>query len=195
MNDSQLIDKVLAGDNNSFELIIIKYQRKLYATVLNIVKDADFAQDIVQDAFMKAFEKLSSLRNRNQFYPWVKRIAINCALLSFEKNKRMVDVGNNSGDEEKGDDFFDRITDYANPEEDLLNDELKKFVRRFVDSLPDKLRVVIILREVEEMSYEEIAEMLNIPVGTVRSRLFNARQYIKQRLINQGFVDGMSKVS
>ncbi len=195
MNDQQLIDKVLTGDTNSFELIIIKYQRKLYATILNIVKDSDVAQDIVQDAFMKAFEKLSSLRNKNQFYPWVKRIAINCALLGFEKNKRMVDVGNHSGNEENGDDFFDRLTDYANPEEDLLNDELKRFVRRFVDSLPDKLRVVIILREVEDMSYEEIAEILNIPVGTVRSRLFNARQYIKQRLINQGFVDGMSKVS
>ena len=196
MNDSQMIDKVLAGDTNSFEMMIIKYQRKLYATVINIVKDADLAQDIVQEAFMKSFEKLDTLRNKNQFYPWLKRIAINCAFLTFEKNKRMVDVfSKNSDDEDKGDDFFDRITDGATPEEDLLNDELKKYVRNFVDALPAKLRVVIILREVEDMSYEEIAEMLEIPVGTVRSRLFNARQYIKQRLIKQGFVNEMSKVS
>lgn len=195
MNDSQMIDKVLAGDTNSFEMMIIKYQRKLYATIINIVKDADLAQDIVQEAFMKSFEKLDSLRNRNQFYPWLKRIAINCAFLTFEKNKRMVDVFSKNDDEDKGDDFFDRITDGVTPEEDLLNDELKRYVRNFVDALPAKLRVVIILREVEDMSYEEIAEMLQIPVGTVRSRLFNARQYIKQRLINQGFVNEMSKVS
>jgi len=195
MNDSQMIDKVLAGDTNSFEMMIIKYQRKLYATIINIVKDADLAQDIVQEAFMKSFEKLDSLRNKNQFYPWLKRIAINCAFLTFEKNKRMVDVFSKNDDEDKGDDFFDRITDGVTPEEDLLNDELKRYVRNFVDALPAKLRVVIILREVEDMSYEEIAEMLEIPVGTVRSRLFNARQYIKQRLINQGFVNEMSKVS
>lgn len=194
VSDLQLIDRVLSGDSNSFEMLIIKYQRKLYATILNIVKDSDSAEDIVQDAFMKSFEKLETLRNKNQFYPWIKRIAINCALLTFEKNKRMVDVSSGN-DEDKGDDFFERITDNANPEEDLLNSELRKFVRHFVDSLPDKLRVVIILREVEDMSYEEISEMLDIPVGTVRSRLFNARQYIKQRLINQGFVDGLSKVS
>ena len=88
MNDSQMIDKVLAGDTNSFEMMIIKYQRKLYATIINIVKDADLAQDIVQEAFMKSFEKLDSLRNKNQFYPWLKRIAINLSLIHISEPTR-----------------------------------------------------------------------------------------------------------
>lgn len=192
MKDPMVIDKVVAGDNAAFEFLILKYQKKLYATIINISKNPDVAQDVVQDAFLKAFQKLDTLRDKNQFYSWLKRIAINMTFLFFEKNKRMVNVSGNSDD---GPDFFETISGDSNPEHELINDELRRYVRKYVDALPDKLRVVIILREVEDLSYEEISEMLDIPVGTVRSRLFNARQFIKQRLINQGLADGLYKSS
>ena len=191
MNDATVIEKILSGETSYFEVLVLKYQNKLYATILNITKNSHTAEDIVQEAFLKSFQKLDTLRDRKQFYPWLKRIAINLALLTFEKNKRMVDV---SSDDDSYD-FFDNITSKESPESEILNEELKKYVRKYVDSLPDKLRVVIILREVEDLSYEEISEILKIPVGTVRSRLFNARQFIKQRLINQGLADGLYKIS
>jgi RNA polymerase sigma-70 factor (ECF subfamily) len=193
LTDAQIIEKILAGKSELFELLVIKYQQQLFSTLINITKDYNMAEEFVQDAFVKAFEKLEMLKNRDQFYAWIKRIAINNAFMHFEKNRRMVDVDRDI--DENNESFFDRVSDYSNPEEELLTDEMRKYVRKFVDALPDKLRAVIILREVEDFSYEEIAEMLNIPIGTVRSRLFNARQFIKQRLIRQGLADEMSKVS
>lgn len=193
MSDQFLVDEIVKGNTAAYELLILKYQKQLYATVLNIVKDDDFAQDIVQEAFLKAYESLPNLRNKEQFYPWLKRIAINESLMKLERNKRYVDMYDE--EQEEDDYFFNTITDENNPEKELLDEELRKYVRRYVDSLPSKLRTVIILREVEDMSYEEIAEMLNIPIGTVRSRLFNARQIIKERLIRQGLADGLYKVS
>lgn len=191
VKDSAIIEKVLAGDAQSFEMLILKYQSRLYATVLNVVKDRELAEDIVQEAYMKGFEKLNTLKNHEQFYPWLKRIALNLALNHFERAKRVMDVES----EEDETSFFERIPDGESPEELLVKEELKRYVRLFVEALPDKLRVVVILREIEDMSYEEISEMMNIPIGTVRSRLFNARQMIKDRLINQGLVDGLYKIS
>lgn len=191
VKDSAIIERVLAGDVQSFELLILKYQSRLFATVLNVVKDRELAEDITQEAYMKGFDKLDTLKNREQFYPWLKRIALNLALNHFERAKRVMDVEN----EEDETSFFERIPDGESPEELIVKEELKRYVRRYVDALPDKLRVVVVLREIEDMSYEEIAEMMNIPIGTVRSRLFNARQMIKDRLINQGLVDGLYKIS
>lgn len=191
VKDSSIIEKVLDGDGQSFEILILKYQSRLFATVLNVVKNRELAEDIVQEAYMKAFQKLFTLKNHAQFYPWLKRIALNLALNHFERAKRVMDVEN----EEDETSFFERIPDGESPEEILVKDELKKYVRSFVEALPDKLRVVVVLREIEDMSYEEIADMMNIPIGTVRSRLFNARQMIKDRLINQGLVDGLYKIS
>ncbi|MGE4267600.1 MAG: sigma-70 family RNA polymerase sigma factor [Deferribacterales bacterium] len=191
MKDTAIIEKVLDGDSQAFEMLILKYQSKLFATSMNVVKNRELAEDIVQEAFMKAFMKLDSLKNREQFYPWLKRIALNIALNHFEKEKRVMDV--ETEDDETS--FFENIGSGESPEELTLKEELHRYVRSYVDSLPDKLRVVIVLREVEDMSYEEIAEMMNIPLGTVRSRLFNARQIIKDRLINQGLADGMYQIS
>jgi len=192
ITDSQIIEKILDGKSELFELLITKYQQQLFSTLVNITKDYSMAEEFLQDAFVKAYEKLHTLKNKDQFYAWIKRIAINNAFMYFEKNKRKVDM---ETDDNETDSFFERISDFSNPEEDLLTEELKKYVRIFVDALPNKLRTVIILREVEDYSYEEIAEILNIPIGTVRSRLFNARQFIKQRLIKQGLADEVSKVS
>ncbi|PLX71729.1 MAG: RNA polymerase subunit sigma-70 [Denitrovibrio sp.] len=191
MKDSSIIENVLGGDSQAFELLILKYQSRLFATVLNVVKNRELAEDIVQEAYMKGFHKLHTLKNHVQFYPWLKRIALNLALNHFERAKRIMDVEN----EEDETSFFERIPDGESPEELLVKEELKRYVRHYVDALPDKLRVVIVLREIEDMSYEEISEMMNIPIGTVRSRLFNARQMIKDRLINQGLADGLYKIS
>jgi len=173
MSDQLLIEEILKGKSSIYELLILKYQNQLFATVINIVKDEDLAQDIVQESFLKAYESLNSLRDRNQFYPWIKRIAINESLMKIDRNKRYVDMYDES--QEEDDYFFNSITDEKNPEKELLDEEMRRYVRKYVESLPSKLRTVIILREVEDLSYEEIAEILNIPIGTVRSRLFNAR--------------------
>lgn len=191
VKDSAIIEKVLSGDNQSFEMLILKYQSRLFATVLNVVKNRELAEDITQEAYMKGFNKLDTLKNHDQFYPWLKRIALNLALNHFERAKRVVDVES----EEDDTSYFERIPDGESPEELVVKDELKRYVRHFVEALPDKLRVVVVLREIEDMSYEEIAELMNIPIGTVRSRLFNARQVMKDRLINQGLVDGLYKIS
>ncbi|BAI80527.1 DNA-directed RNA polymerase sigma 70 factor, ECF subfamily [Deferribacter desulfuricans SSM1] len=196
MSDKSIVAAILKGDVKSFELLIIKYQKQLFHTVLSLVKDPDISDDIVQEAFLKAFEKLDTLRDKSQFFPWLKRIAINLALAHLNKSKRNVDMYSEwDNDESEKTDYFENIADEDNPEELLLKEELRKYVRKFVESLPDRLRVVVILREVEDMSYEEIAETLKIPVGTVRSRLFNARQIIKNRLISQGLADGLYKIS
>lgn len=191
MGDALVVEKVLAGDVASYELLIRKHQSKLFSTVLHMVKNRELAEDIVQESFLRAFKKLDTLLNRSQFYPWIKRIALNMALNHFEKEKRVLDV--ETEDDEPS--FFENIAAGESPEELTLKEELRKYVRMFVNALPDRLRVVILLREVEDMSYEEIAEMLNIPLGTVRSRLFNARNIIKERLIKQGLADGLYKTS
>ncbi|ADR18867.1 RNA polymerase sigma factor [Calditerrivibrio nitroreducens] len=193
MSDQILVDEILNGKTEVYELLILKYQKQLFSTVFNIVKDEDLTMDIVQEAFLKAYESLPNLRNKDQFYPWIKRIAINESLMKIDRNKRFVDMYNEDQDED--DYFFNSITDEKNPEKELLDEEIRRYVKKYVDSLPSKLRTVIILREVEDMSYEEIADILKIPIGTVRSRLFNARQIIKERLIKQGLADGLYKVS
>lgn len=185
MNDKQVIERVLNGDNGAFEILILKYQSQIFYTALNIVKNKEYAEDICQDAFLKAYEKLDTLQDREHFYSWLKRIAVNLSLNHYEKDKRMVDVE----DEDDDVDYFERLTTGECPEDFIIKDELRKYVRFFVDALPERLRTVVILREVEDLSYEEISEMLHIPLGTVRSRLFNARQIVKERLIKQGFID------
>ncbi len=185
--DEKIIERVLAGDISKFEMLIEKYQTQVFYVAMNISRNKDTAEDIVQDAFIKAFDKLQTLNERAHFFPWLKRITINLALNNYDKNKRIVDV--EVEDSEVS--FFDRLPDDSDPESIMINDELKRYVRLYVDALPERLRRVIIMREVEDLSYEEISEILKIPLGTVRSRLFNARQVVKDRLIKQGLTDSL----
>ncbi len=185
MDDKQVIERVLSGDSSAFEVLILKYQSQIYYSALNIVKNNEYAEDICQDAFLKAYEKLDTLQDREHFFSWLKRIAVNMALNHYERHKRIVDVESEDDDIN----YFENITSGECPEEYIIKDELRRYVKFFVESLPDRLKTVVILREVEDFSYEEISEMLNIPLGTVRSRLFNARQIIKERLIKQGLTD------
>lgn len=187
MQDAHAVERVLEGDSSAFEYLILKYQSQLLATAQNIVKVRENAEDLVQESFMKAYEKLETLKDPNQFYPWLKRITVNLALNYFDRSKRIVDVETEDGTGS----YFDNVPVMEGPEDLALKEEMRRYVRTFVDSLPDRLRVVVILREVEDLSYEEISDMLKIPLGTVRSRLFNARQIVKERLVRQGLADGM----
>jgi RNA polymerase sigma-70 factor (ECF subfamily) len=186
MEDSQIVESILAGNTQAFELLVLKYQKQLFFVAQGITKNPAIAEDIVQDALIKAYEKLDTLKNQSGFFGWVKRIVINMALNHFDRSKWNVDV--NTDDEY---DFFDNISVDDTPEQNVLKDELTRYMKVFVDSLPDKLRVVLVMRELEEMSYEDISDMLDIPVGTVRSRLFNARKILKDRLIKQGLADDL----
>lgn len=187
MQDGQIVDSVLGGDTKAFELLVLKYQKPIYNAAYSITKNAASAEDIAQEAFVKAYEKLDTLQNKGGFYPWAKKIAVNLALNLYDKNKWTVDVSNDTGD-----DFFDRVVGTTDtPEEYTLKEELRQYVNIFINSLPEKLRVVLVMREVNDLSYDEISEILKIPVGTVRSRLFNARQILKERLIKQGLADGV----
>ena len=185
MNDAEIIERVIAGDTKAFELLVLKYQSQIFYTTYNIVKNREYAEDITQDVFLKCYEKLDTIQNREQFPYWIKRIAINLSINHYERAKRIVDVETEDSDYN----YFDSISTDECPEDFILKDELRKYVRLFVDALPDRLRTIVILREVEDLSYEEIAELLKIPLGTVRSRLFKARQIIKERLIKQGLTN------
>jgi RNA polymerase sigma-70 factor (ECF subfamily) len=191
MQDGQIVESVLGGDIQAFELLVLKYQKPVFHAVRSILKNDAAAEDITQEAFVKAFEKLFTLQNRAGFYSWIKRIGINLALNQYEKNKWTVDVSSDDADY----DFFDNVPTYATPESALLKDELRRYITLFIESLPEKLRLVLVMREIDELSYEDISEVLKIPVGTVRSRLFNARQILKDRLLKQGLADDDSKVN
>jgi RNA polymerase sigma-70 factor (ECF subfamily) len=196
MDDIKIIENILMGSIDEFELLILKYQNQLFATVISIVKNSDVSEEILQDSFVTAFEKLETLKNRNYFYPWLKKIAINKSFLHLHHSKKSV------GSSEEILDLFENGNGIdidrpfnKSPETLLLNKEMSKYIKRFVDALPERLRSVIVLREVEGLSYEEISESMKIPVGTVRSRLHYAREIIKDRLINQGLADGMQAIS
>lgn len=196
MDDIKIIENVLNGSVDEFEFLILKYQSQLFATVISIVKNNDIAEEILQDVFVTAFEKLETLKNRNYFFAWIKKIAINKSFLYLHHNKKHIHSSEEVLDLYENDNEID-IDRPCNksPETLLLNKEISKYIKRFVDALPDRLRSVVILREVEGLTYEEISEVMKIPVGTVRSRLHYAREIVKDRLINQGLADGMQAIS
>jgi RNA polymerase sigma-70 factor (ECF subfamily) len=196
MDDVKVIEEVLSGNSDQFEFLILKYQNQLFTTVVTIVKNSDIAEEILQDSFVTAYEKLETLKNRNYFYPWIKKIAINKSFLYLHHNKKNVGSTEEVLDFLKNDNPIEIDRPFnKSPEALVLNKELAKYIKRFVDSLPERLRSVIILREVEGLSYEEISETMKIPVGTVRSRLHYAREIIKDRLTNQGLADGLQAIS
>ena len=191
MGDSNIIENILNGYTDNYELLVIKYQKRLYLTVISIVRNNETAEDIVQESFIIAYEKLHSLRNKDLFYPWIKKIAINRALLIFGQNKQLTTYSDTYTEENIN---TNRANDNI-PENHVLKKEVDKYIIKFIDSLPDRLRIVLILREFDNLSYEDISDLMDIPVGTVRSRLHNARQHLKKRLINQGLADGLHKIS
>jgi RNA polymerase sigma-70 factor, ECF subfamily len=180
--DQELVQRVQAGDKSAFNLLVLKYQHRVLKLVSRFVSDAAEAEDVAQDAFLKAYRALASFRGESAFYTWLYRIAINTAKNALVANRRRpVDFNLDLQDPEQYERQA-RLKDEDTPEGVLLTDEIREVVERAMEQLPEDLRTAIVLRELEGMSYEEIAEAMDCPVGTVRSRIFRAREAIDKKL-------------
>ena len=162
--------------------LVLRYQQKVLKLVLRYVRDPMEAEDVCQEAFIKAFRAIGSFRGDSAFYTWIYRIAINTAKNALVASKRRpINYGIDVQDPEQGD-LEARLTDGETPEQLLLTEEIRETVNRAMADLPEDLRTAIVLREIDGLSYEEIAESMGCPVGTVRSRIFRAREAIDHRL-------------
>ena len=181
-NDQQLVERVQQGDKRAFDLLVLKYQHKIIAVVKRYIRDSADVHDVVQEAFIKAYRALVKFRGDSAFYTWMYRIAINTAknyLVSKGRRLPLVDVDNEEAEHYAGN---DNLKDLDTPENNLFRDELHEAVHLAINELPEDLRSAVMLREMEGMSYEEIAEILDCPVGTVRSRIFRARESIDKAI-------------
>ena len=180
--DADLVKRVQAGDTVAFDILVQKYQHKVINLVGRFVSDQAECQDIAQDAFIKAFRAIDSFRGDSQFYTWLYRIATNTAknhLASRARKSPNYAVDVDDAEHYEGE---SGLKEYANPESLLLTDEIKATIFRAIENLPDDLKSAITLREIDGLSYEEIAEVMDCPIGTVRSRIFRARDVIDKEL-------------
>lgn len=181
--DQQLVERVQAGDKRAFDLLVGKYQHKIVGLVNRYVYDHHEAMDIAQEAFIKAYRALPRFRGDSAFYTWLYRIAINTAKNHLvSKGRRPPDVDVDAADAEYFDSDNNELRELENPENSLFKDELERAVKRALDQLPEDLRAALTLREFEGMSYEDIAAVMDCPVGTVRSRIFRAREAIDKEI-------------
>ena len=181
-NDQQLVQRVQAGDQSAFNLLVLKYQHRVLKLIGRFVSDQSEAQDVAQEAFLKAYRALGSFRGESAFYTWLYRIAINTAKNALvAQRRRPVDFDLDAQDPEA----FERqakLKESDPPEGVLLTEEIRQVVEKAMEQLPEDLRTAIVLRELDGLSYEEIAEAMDCPVGTVRSRIFRAREAIDKKL-------------
>ncbi len=180
--DQQLVERVQKGDKRAFDLLVLKYQNKMVSVVGRYINDSHEVYDVVQEAFIKAYRALGNFRGDSQFYTWLYRIAINTAknyLVSRGRRPPSTDVDVEDAEFYSGSDL---LKDVDTPENNLFRDELKAMVDRAIRELPEDLRTAVTLRELEGLSYEEIADVMACPVGTVRSRIFRARDAIDKRI-------------
>lgn len=181
-NDQMLVDRVQQGDKSAFDLLVLKYQHKIIKLIMRYVRDPTEAMDVAQEAFLKAYRAIPSFRGDSAFYTWLYRIAINTAKNHLvAARRRPLDYDLDIQDPEQYD-MQARLKHSDTPEGLVLTEEIKATVNKAIDLLPEDLRTAIILRELEGMSYEEIAQTMECPVGTVRSRIFRAREAIDKRL-------------
>ena len=180
--DAQLVRRVQKGDKGAFDLLVLKYQHKIVNLVMRYVRDPDQALDIAQEAFLKAYRALPRFRGDAAFYTWMYRIAVNTAknYLAAQR-RRPMDVELDMQDPDQYD-LHAKLKDTDTPEALTLSHELQATVEKAIAALPDDLRTAIVLRELDGMSYEEIAETMECPVGTVRSRIFRARDAISKKI-------------
>jgi RNA polymerase sigma-70 factor (ECF subfamily) len=180
--DQQLVARVKQGDSRAFDMLVLKYQHKIFGLISRYVKDADEVQDVAQEAFIKAYRALPKFRGDSAFYTWLYRIAINTAknhLVSRSRRPPGSDV------EVEDAEYFESggaLHEIETPENALFGVELKRVVERAISDLPDDLRTAVTLREFDGLSYEDIADIMDCPVGTVRSRIFRAREAIDEQV-------------
>jgi RNA polymerase sigma-70 factor (ECF subfamily) len=181
-SDKKLVERVQKGDKGAFDLLVLKYQHKIVNLVMRYVRDPELALDIAQEAFIKAYRALPRFRGDSAFYTWLYRIAVNTAKNHLAaQRRRPMDVELDLQDPEQYD-LHAKLKETDTPEGVALSDELQETVERAIAALPEDLRTAIVLRELEGMSYEEIAETMECPVGTVRSRIFRARDAIGKKV-------------
>jgi RNA polymerase sigma-70 factor, ECF subfamily len=184
--DLMLVERTVAGDQKAFELLVIKYQRHIERLIGRMVRDTDLIEDIAQETFIRAYRALSQFRGEAQFYTWLYRIAVNTAKKSLMELKRdpLVTESARAGRDEDDDNprVENEPSDAATPDAVLASKQIASAVNFAVEALSEDLRQAITLREIEGLSYEEIAELMNCPIGTVRSRIFRAREAIAARL-------------
>ncbi|MDR7151214.1 RNA polymerase sigma-70 factor (ECF subfamily) [Hydrogenophaga palleronii] len=184
-----LVQRTLGGEPRAFELLVIKYQRRVERLIGRMVRDADLVQDIAQETFIRAYRALGQFRGDAQFYTWLYRIAVNTAkkqLMELKRDPLVFQSQMKSGDDDETSgserELNPSVADTETPEAVLASKEIAEAVNAAMDALPEELRNAIALREIEGLSYEEIAQALDCPIGTVRSRIFRAREAISNRI-------------
>lgn len=180
--DQTLVEQVQRGDKQAFDVLVLKYQNKIIQLVNRYVHDSDEARDVAQEAFIKAYRAIGRFRGDSAFYTWLYRIAINTAknyLVASGRRPPRSDIDAQDAEQYEG---ATGLREYATPERMLQKDEIQDAIAEAIDALPDDLRTAITLRELEGLSYEEIAQTMDCPIGTVRSRIFRARDAIDTRL-------------
>ena len=180
--DQALVERVQRGDKRAFDILVLKYQNRIIQLAYRYVHDHDEAMDVAQEAFIKAYRSLGKFRGDSAFFTWIYRIAINTAknyLVASGRRPPRTDLDAQEAEQYEG---AAGLRDYATPEHILLRDELKETIASAISELPDDLRTAITLRELEGLSYEEIAQAMECPIGTVRSRIFRARDAIDSKM-------------
>jgi RNA polymerase sigma-70 factor (ECF subfamily) len=184
--DAALIERVKLGDVKAFEMLVVKYQRRIERLIGRMVRDVDLVPDIAQETFIRAYRAIPQFRGESAFYTWLYRIAVNTAkkaLMELKRDPLITETARASRDD---DDETSRVenelSDGETPDAVLASKQIAAAVNLAIEALSDELRQAITLREIEGLSYEEIAEMMDCPIGTVRSRIFRAREAIAQRL-------------
>jgi RNA polymerase sigma-70 factor (ECF subfamily) len=181
-SDQQLVKRVQQGDKAAFDLLVLKYQHRIAALVSRFVNDRDEVQDVTQEAFIKAYRALGNFRGDSQFYTWLYRIAVNTAKNYLVSRSRKVPGSDIDIDDAVHFEADSRLKDFASPERNLMGDELMAALNSAILTLPEDLRSALTLREYDGLSYEEIADVMDCPVGTVRSRIFRARETVDKAI-------------
>jgi RNA polymerase sigma factor RpoE len=181
--DQQLVEKAQQGDRLAFDTLVAKYQRKLARLVARLVKDSAEVEDVVQEAFIKAYRALPAFRGESAFYTWLYRIGVNTAKnYLVSQGRRAPTTTEFSNDEAETFSEGDLLRDIDTPESLLMTKQIGQTVNQAMESLQEELRNAIVLREIEGLSYEEIARIMDCPIGTVRSRIFRAREAVANKL-------------
>lgn len=184
-SDALLVERTVAGDQKAFELLVIKYQRRIQRLIGRMVRDVDLVEDIAQETFIRAYRALGQFRGEAQFYTWLYRIAVNTAkkaLMDLKRNPTVSENAYKSDDDDETSRVENELTSPETPETVLASKEIAQIINQAMQDLPEELREAITLREIEGLSYEEISEAMNCPIGTVRSRIFRAREAISAKV-------------